>query len=242
MNDIQKQTPWSVSQIEQSKPATPRTVAQLSGYIANSMNGGHNKVIAWKQVMAGERHREYRLKANFQMLTPLTPAYQNLKMTIRTYFVPNSRVWKNAEKFTAQKGGASEIKISTVPHLGGKEIPIAALMGDSQYAPGEYAILSNTTLWRDSFIASYIPRIGRFKTYQELQGYEEEQIRELPPISALPLRGRIAIYNDFERNKEYDGEWEEFGVGMDELKAAINEISPKDAEEDEPVEEIIEEN
>ena len=210
MNDIQKQTPWSVSQIEQTKPATPRTVAQLSGYIANSMNGGHNKVIAWKQVMAGERHREYRLKANFQMLTPLTPAYQNLKMTIRTYFVPNSRVWTNAEKFTAQKGGASESKIQNVPHLGGKEIPIAALGAEFEEIQEEAAILSNTTIWRDAFISSYIPRIGRFKSYDNWTNYQNEQFKVLPPISVLPLRGRIAIYNDFERNKEYDKEWVEY--------------------------------
>ena len=194
--DKRAQQPYSVSQIENSKPNVPRTASVLSGYLANSMNAGHDKVIAFKQVMAGEKHREYRLKACFQLLTPKTPAYQNLKITIRTYFVPNSRVWKNAEKFTAQKGGTAEVKIEEIPNLGGKQIP-NAMQGSN------YTVLTNTTAWRDSFISSYIPRIGTF-----VRGEEDEFF--MAKVSALPLRGRIAIYNDMERNKEYDEEYQEY--------------------------------
>ena len=82
--DKQAQKPFKINQIESTKPNTPRTDSILSGYIANSMNGGHNKTIAYKKIMAGEKHKEYRVKMNIQMLTPKTPTYQNLKMTIRT--------------------------------------------------------------------------------------------------------------------------------------------------------------
>lgn len=190
--DKQAQKPFKVNQIESTKPNTPRTDSILSGYIANSMNGGHNKVIAFKKIMAGEKHKEYRIKMNIQMLTPKTPTYQNLKMTIRTYFVPNSRVWKNAEKYTAQKGGSTEIKIQEIPNLAGKEIPVAI------DTTGEIkALLSDTDTWRDSFISSYIPRIGYLQD-------GAIDFRQMPAVSVLPLRGRVAIYNDMERNKEYD--------------------------------------
>lgn len=201
MQDIQGQKPYTVDQVSNDKPNAPRTMSVLSGYIGNSMNGGHNKTIAYKQVMAGEKHLAYRLKANFQMLTPLTPTYQNLKMTIRTYFVPNSRVWTNAEKFTAQKGGSAEIKITEVPNLGGKQIPQGIETGN-----GEFVAVSDTQIWRDSFISSYLPRMGWGNARTSIQQGDGL----LPKVSVLPLRGRVAIYNDMERNKEYDAEVQEY--------------------------------
>ena len=196
-NDIRENRPWTKSQIEQQKPNVPMSDSILTGYFANSMNGGHNKVIFFKQVMAGERHKEFRLQGNFKLLTPKTPTYQNLNITFRTYFVPNSRVWTNAEKYTAQKGGSSEIKITEIPNLGGKTIPFLTNPDEEKITT-----LHNTTIWRDSYIATYIPRIGPFAI--DDRGNEENLFNVLPKVSVLPIRGRKAIYNDFERNKEYD--------------------------------------
>lgn len=203
MNDLNRQEPWKVSNIESRKPNVPKTYSELTGYIANSMNAGHNKTIAWKRVMAGEKHLAYRLKANFQMLTPLTPAYQNLKMTIRTYFVPDIRVWNNAEKFIAQKGGSAEIKISEIPNTGGKRI------GNLENYNGEetFILQSDSEIWRDSFIASYMTR---FKNGVIGTTTGDESTVVLPKENILALRGSVAIYNDFERNKEYDAEVQEF--------------------------------
>lgn len=200
--DKQTRMPWTTNQISQEKPTVPRSTNMLVGYVAGSMNGGHNKVVAYKQVMAGERHKQYNLKMHIKMLTPLTPTYQNLKMTIRSYFVPNIRVWENAEKYTAQKGGTGIEKVKEIPNLGGKTIPVM----ENYEKQDSYTLISNTTWWRDSYISSYLPRIGKFI-------YGSQEVSEnstLPKISVLPLRGRIAIYNDMERNKEYDEEIEEF--------------------------------
>lgn len=196
--DKQKQMPWTVSQIENEKPPVPTTKAMLSGYIANSMNGGHNRTIFWKKIMAGEFHRETRIKMNIKMLTPKTPTYQNLKMTLRTYFVPNSRVWESAEKFTAQKGGTSEIKIEEYPNTRGLTIP-------SYDYESEFSVnLFNMERWRNAFISSYIPRMGI------LQGNVNNDTFYMPALNILPLRGRVAIYNDYERNREYDEELQEY--------------------------------
>ncbi len=200
--DIRENKPWTKNQISNAKNNVPVSDTILSGYVANSMNGGHNKVIAWKQIMAGERHKEYRLNGSFKLLTPKTPSYQNLYITFRTYFVPNIRVWTNAEKYTAQKGGASEIKIKEIPNLGGKNIPYVLSNVLTHETP-----LYNTTAWRDSYISSYIPRIGTYTV--ETEG-DNKNFVTLPKVSVLPLRGRKAIYNDFERNKEYDAEMQEY--------------------------------
>ena len=198
MKDIQEQKPYSVSQIESTKPNVPKSTKVLSGYITNSFNGGHNKTIAYKKIMAGERHNAYRLKTCLQLLTPLTPAFQTLRATIYTYFVPNSRVWTNAEKFTAQKGGATTQKIESYPNFGGKRYPNVKIGND-------YYNITMTEKWRDCFAASYMPRVGVLTPMQR-----EDQASEIPAINALPLRGRIAIYNDYERNKQFEPELSEF--------------------------------
>ena len=193
----QKQEPFKTNQIENKKPNAPRTISLLEGNIANSMNGGHNRTIAFKKVMAGEKHHEYRISMHIQMLTPLTPSYQNLKATIRTYFVPNSRIWTNAEKYTAQKGGTTEIKIKELPNT--KNLLLPVLSSNLWQIP-----IQHTTAWRDAFISSYIPRIGINKLTAASENLSAVPFRAMPTVSILPLRGRIAIYNDFERNKEYD--------------------------------------
>lgn len=207
--DKQKQSPAEVDQIEKQKPNIPRTLSLLTGDIANSMNGGHNRTIAYKKVMAGEKHREYRMNLNIQMLTPLTPAYQKLKCCIKTYYVPNSRVWTNAEKYTAQKGGSSVQKILEIPNFAGKKVPVV-YADDNTTASS----IMHTTAWRNAFVSSYIPRIG-FNITQEISGTNDttniaKVTNIMPGASALPLRGRIAIYNDFERNKEYAAEIQEY--------------------------------
>lgn len=193
-----QQKPTTVSQIEQTKPAIPKSIDNyLVGYIGNSMNGGHDRTIAWKQVMAGERHKQYNIALNMQLLTPLTPAYQTLKCTLRAFFVPNSRVWENAEAFTSQKGGVTVEKTKTIPNIGDKTMPVL----NSYETQGKETAIVNTQQWRDSWISSYIPRL--YNPHETNEGYSQNP---MPAMSILPIRGRVAIYNDFLRNKEYDEE------------------------------------
>lgn len=204
MNDINSQKPWTTNQVENTKPNVKRSLSSISGYFAGSMNGGHNKTITYKKIMAGEYHESYRIKTNIQMLTPITPAYQNLKITYRVYFVPNKRVWKNAEKYTAQNEVTGATKILERPNLFGKEIPFIM---DPTLETGTLAC--NTTQWRDAFISSYIPRFG-INDYAPETTVLTNSINKLPAIDALPLRGRVAIYNDMERNKELMEEMTEY--------------------------------
>ena len=190
---INESKPWKTNQVANEKPTVPKSEATLTGFIAGSMNGGMNRTLTYKKVMAGEQHKEYKIRLKVSTLTPLTPSYQSLFMTVRSYFVPNSAVWNNAEKYTAQKGGSAETKIKEIPNMGGKKIWVAKMDDDSESADA-----TQTTAWRDSFISSYLPRLGLFQ--------KGSMDITLPKISILPLRGRIAIYNSYERNKEFEPE------------------------------------
>ena len=198
MNSINDQKPATKNQITNTKPKINISANVLQGYFGNSINGGMLKPIYYKQVMAGEKHVEFRLKACIKMLTPKTPAYQALKATFKAYFVPNSRVWANAEKFTAQKGGSTVTKIKEVPNIGGLELNWISNESDNAFK----IPITDTDIWRDSWVSTYIPR---FQT-----GRVTETTLTFPKYSALPLRGFMAIYNDYERNKEYDSAWAEF--------------------------------
>lgn len=211
--DIRNQSVPTVNQVENTKPNVPTSSTILSGFLGNSMNAGHNKTIAFKQVMAGERHRELRLQGKFQLLTPLTPTYQQLKMNIKTYYVPNVRVWKNAEAFTSQAGGENMDKPQIIPNFAGKILPI--IKNTNQTGDVKYSMpIQHTTAWRDTMISSYVPRIGQMPVGTSQVDFEIP----MPAYSALGVRGRIAIYNDYERNKDYDEERVEYNT--DEVSEA----------------------
>ena len=205
MKSLNEQKAPTTNQISNNKPDIIKNMNVLQGYIANSMNGGMIKPIAWLPIMAGTNAADYRLRLNIKMLTPKTPVYQKLKLVLKTFYVPNSRVWKNAEKFTAQKGGATENKIKEVPNSSGLEMYHINYYGDKQDEILN-VIMTDTDLWRDSWVSTYIPR---YQTGAINLGTGNSAITKLPKFNILGLSGFIAIYNDRLRNKEYDKKLEE---------------------------------
>lgn len=217
LKPINEQSPATKNQITNEKPSIIKNANVLQGYFANSINGGHIKPITYKYVMAGEKHMEYRLQASIKMLTPLTPCYQRLKAVFKAYFVPNKRVWNNAEKFLSQKGGSTETKIKTIPNIGGLSIPTIQI-GTEQN--NKNIGIFDTDIWRDSWANCYMPKY--------LTGLSGNDLETMPEYSILPFRGFKAIYNDFERNKEYDEELLEF-KGDTVTAQEINSIFFKNA-------------
>ncbi len=208
VKNINSQTPATKNQISNKKPGILKNSNVLQGYFCNSMNGATIKPIAYKKIMPGEVISQYSIEVMLRMLTPKTPAYQKLNATFEAYFVPDKRVWENADKFYAQKGGASEQKIEESPNLGGKLLPhiiINTNDGNAVQKP-----LTDTTLWRDSYISSYIPRYQTGIDANGEAGTIDTFILRMPKVEALRLRGFKAIYNDFLRNKQYDEELQEY--------------------------------
>lgn len=199
-----EQTTYSNYNVSSAKPSIPMTEAPLSGWVANSMNGGHNKVLHYEPVMANTFIKQRYLNINIKLLTPKTPTFQPLRITFDTYWVPNSAVWKNARKFKSQKGGATnETKIEKVPNFEGFAYPNMNYRREGE--DYEFPIIY-TTHWRDSWISSYLSVIGRNTSSLENNG---ERIN-IQPVSALPARGFVSIYNRYLRNKMYDQEIPEY--------------------------------
>ncbi len=218
---VVEQTPNRENSITNNKPEQPHSKNLLQGFIANSWNGGFIKPISFKKIMAGEKIENLNLSGVMRMLTPKAPPIQGLKTIFKVFFVPNIRVWKNAEKYMAQKGGSTKTKIKEVPNTDGKFISMA------KKEENKFIAITDTTLWRDCWMSSYMPRIASGQDYGEYN----HSIIKMPKITVLPLRGFVAIYNDFLRNKaiaqeitEYnddtvsDTEWNSYMPNADKWK------------------------
>lgn len=200
--NTENQTMATKNQIKAEKPEVKKTYNKLEGFIGNSCNGGMLRTVAWKPIMAGTYDAAYRLKLDIKMLTPLVPAFQKLSATFRTYFVPNTAVWKNAQAFEAQKGGSTVTKISKVPTLPSTAIPSFTYNSNSI---NYYVKTIDTEMFRDSYVQPYLNSIQRSGTSAVIPS-----TAAYPEINALLLRGFRKIYNDFERNKEYDTPFTEY--------------------------------
>lgn len=204
MENANQQTPATVNQISQEKPRIERTFATLEGTLGGSFNAGHHRTVAWFRLMPGQRVKEYKHNLKIKLLTPLSPAYQPLYCVADSFFVPDSRVYENSEEFVAQNGGTSKVKIAKKPTLAGKKIPF--IVGSRQE---ELWSLTETTGWRDTFISSYIPRVGYHEYYND-QDVQSWGGLTMPDYDATLLRGKVAIWNDYRRNKQYEPERQEF--------------------------------
>ena len=202
LRSINDQTPAGKNSISSKKPAVFQSANYMDGYFSGSCNGGMIRPLTYKKVMAGEKIYDYSYKIRISMLTPKTPAYQKLKMTLKCFFVPDSRVWTNSEKFYAQKGGSSVNKINEIPNLGG------VLLGCVKVGTSDtdYRVYTDTEIFRDSWVSTYIPKYQTGSTPSD----PSKAFLTFPKVNVLPLRGFKAIYNDFLRNKEYDSELTEY--------------------------------
>lgn len=198
---IQEQKPTKTTTLLKETPPIPTTHNVLEGYLSNSWNGGFIKPIAYKKIMAGEKLTHLSINGIIRMLTPKVPVAQKLKSTIKCYFVPDSRIWENAAKYQAQRGGTNTIKISQTPYIpASQKIPMAKIANVD-----ENVILTDTTLWRDSYISTYIPRM-----YSSYKTFSPDNEKNWIEYDWRKVRGFRAIYNDFERHKAYDEELIEF--------------------------------
>lgn len=197
---VVEQTPNRENSITNNKPEQPHSKNLLQGFIANSWNGGFIKPIAFKKIMAGEKIENLNLSGVMRMLTPKAPPIQGLKTVFKVFFVPNIRVWNNAEKYMAQKGGSTKTKITEVPNTDGHYVTMAK-REETKFIP-----VTDTTIWRDSWVSSYIPRIYARQENNELNNI----LIKMPKMSILPIRGFKAIYNDFLRNKAIENGFIEY--------------------------------
>lgn len=214
------QKPYSNNQVKNNKPSVPMSKDNiLTGHFQGSMNGGHNKTQTYFYVMANQRIHKLMLQEKIRLLTPFTPPYMRLFCTYRVYNVPHSAVWKDYEKFFGQKGGASEEKIKEIPNLGNINIPTIKAITPEGEDENDYVYITDTALWRDHILSPYLPRTGTGKTF--LEGDDTK----FPKMSILAIRGRMKIANLYERNKEFDEEFEVYeDENVEDVVKALTEI------------------
>lgn len=202
---IVEQTPNTTNSIKTSTQPIQKTTNYLEGFIANSWNGGFLRPITFKKIFAGEIIENYQIKGIIRMLTPKVPTAQKVKTIFKCFFVPDSRIWDNANKYYAQKGSETTTKITKVPSTtSATNITSLQKFKTTPEEQNFWTSVTNTTLWRDSFTSGYYPRAFQGQSFIQNWSFP------FTNIDIRPLRGYKAIYNDFLRHKVYDTELQEY--------------------------------
>ena len=138
------------------------------------MQGNELIPIMWKEVIAGEYIKEWKIDNLTRIITPLVPTMDKVFIRISAFFVPNTRVWKDAEKVHALKYDMDFKNGNTIQHL-------PKVIVDYNYTTKDF--------YKFMLLQKYgIPN----------------NLNKNIEINILPLRGYQAIYNDYIRNKEYE--------------------------------------
>lgn len=89
------------------------TITLESGKNTTTLNPGYMIPIMFKEVLAGEYIKEWNIDNLTRLITPLVPTLDRSYINIQAYFVPNTRVWKEAEKALAGKDNT----ITSIPNI-----------------------------------------------------------------------------------------------------------------------------
>lgn len=89
-----------------SKAKTKITLEK--GKSATTFQGGMEVPIMFKEILPGEYIHEWNIQNITRILTPLVPTLDRIYLTIKAFFVPHTRVWKEAEKKLAGKIDADQ--------------------------------------------------------------------------------------------------------------------------------------
>lgn len=89
------------------------TITLESGKNTTTLNPGYMIPIMFKEVLAGEYIKEWHIDNLTRLIAPLVPTLDRSYINIQAYFVPHTRVWKDAEKALAGKDNT----ITKIPNM-----------------------------------------------------------------------------------------------------------------------------
>ena len=174
---------------EQVKSTNIKTTEELEpGICATTLSGGLEVPIMYKEILAGEYIESWKIDQITRLITPTVPTLDRLYMIVKAFFVPYTRVWKDAEKFIAGKASAD---LGTGTQL---TIPTASFTMGGTSQGGNLINFAKRYSLAHRYGGQAISNLGQTSTV----------------INLLPLRGYRAIYNDFIRNKEYETAYTEY--------------------------------
>lgn len=88
------------------------TIKLENGKSAITMNGGLLYPLLYKEILAGEYIREWKIDNLTRLITPFVPTMDKVKLSIDAYFVPNTRVMKNWNELITDKDDASSQELN----------------------------------------------------------------------------------------------------------------------------------
>lgn len=184
------------------KPKVDRARATLTGYLATGTHGAHLVPMGYLEYLAGA----YIDQICFKLMIKLQPLnhviFDKLKLKVFAVFVPNRRVYKDADKFAAQRSEPLRQSSSqTLPFMtpSGQTMPLLSIGGRNINSQA-------STVWRDTVFYHYY-------------GTPTIQNSPMTRFNVLPLRGYIAAYNDIFRDRRVQPEIREF----DDATATVEE-------------------
>mgnify|MGYP000997844198 CR=1 FL=1 len=89
------------------------TITLESGKNTTTLNPGYMVPIMFKEVLAGEYIKEWHIDNLTRLIAPLVPTLDRSYINIQAYFVPHTRIWKDAEKALAGKDNT----ITAIPNI-----------------------------------------------------------------------------------------------------------------------------
>lgn len=90
------------------------TITLESGKNTTTLNPGYMIPIMFKEVLAGEYIKDWHIDNLTRLIAPLVPTLDRSYINIQAYFVPHTRIWKDAEKALA----GTDNTITTLPYVG----------------------------------------------------------------------------------------------------------------------------
>jgi len=199
VSDAKATEKYSKELITHDIPKPKRTYAERYGKVASGSFGGHLELLHFKEYLAGTREKSVELDLTMRMEAITNPVFDKQNITFYAVFVPNTRVWTEAKRFSAQKADTFNPPPSKVPTntwydnkdttaTGTLAIDVPTAWDESS---SKTAAIYQTTFYRDSAFYQYYGF-----PWGNVGGNPFQ-----PLIPMLPIRGYYAAWNDIFRPK-----------------------------------------
>lgn len=185
---------------------------KMSAPFGTGSHGGKLTPFGFYEYLAGAKVRNIR--ADFHVLMePIThPIFSKAKLRMFAAYVPNVRVYENAEKFTANKKSPYETSKPAWP-----------MFNTGTLSGADVVYLSNSNAGGDGFITAPI-RFYESTAFRDTPFYCYKGIPRGNTTTMMDIRGYRACYNDIFRDKLTVPplpEWKGDTVTMEEVQDSI---------------------
>lgn len=181
------------------RPSVDKDVFTVEGLIASSTHGSRHVPVATIEVPAGTTLHNLKFEELLRSEDIIHISADVIKATYSAYYIPNVRVWDEAEAFTAQAQRENPIEQApiTVPSYVNPGITSDSIGSSIEFGDGSRRHWFITTYRRENIAANIMP------TFPFLDKW-----------NVLPVRAAIAVYNDYLRVKGLQSKFVEYNSSV----------------------------